>query len=413
MSKINVYNNWDPLEEIWLGDVWPSHFYDNLEPEVRDNFYYLTECTKEDLAAIQKKFEEFGVIVRRPHIEDDRSKHTITDKSSILLKPPICPRDDHAVVGNRLFYDGSQERWWKPILDLYTDQIFSHSKDSSIPDINGANMVKIGRDIIFDHAGIWEHTDGVGSLQQRKEEVFKRFKSFEERELVWFGDKHRLHFSTEGGHLDSCYMPAKEGIVLTTKHVDNYDEILPNWKQIGIRNPSYMAEKEDYQGNALFVSKDSQYRKVPTILRTKDFGPFRKWLGNLVGLMDHVPPHFNQYIHEFCKSWIGNYKETYFEVNVVPIDEHNLICVDTSGLFDNLFEELEKNGITCHTVPWRSRGFWDGGIHCITLDVRRRSTLKDYFPDRGENGIATVNSSVFSNSTEIFLKEYNQWKSAQ
>ena len=54
---INVHNNWDPLEEIWLGDTWPASFYDNLEGEIKDSFYQITEWSKEDLNVIQKKFE--------------------------------------------------------------------------------------------------------------------------------------------------------------------------------------------------------------------------------------------------------------------------------------------------------------------------------------------------------------------
>jgi hypothetical protein len=33
-------------------------------------------------------------------------------------------------------------------------------------------------------------------------------------------------------------------------------------------------------------------------------------------------------------------------------------------------------------VPWRHRYFWDGGLHCITLDLRRDGTQQDYFPNR-------------------------------
>mgnify|MGYP000082371399 CR=1 FL=1 len=92
---INVHNNWDPLEEIWLGDTWPTNFYDNIKnTEVKDAFYQLTEWTKEDLTAIQKKFEEFDVIVRRPAIDESkRELYTLNEKSTILRKPPICPRD--------------------------------------------------------------------------------------------------------------------------------------------------------------------------------------------------------------------------------------------------------------------------------------------------------------------------------
>lgn len=388
MNKINVHNNWDPLEEIWLGDTWPAHFFDNEEGEVRDSFYQLTEWTKTDLNAIQKKFEDFGVVVRRPHIDGSkRELYTINERSSILRKPPICPRDTHGVIGDKIFSVAGGDPTYKPLYDLYDGHIFK--KSENIPDILGSNIVKIGRDIIFDSA-----PDNTGSLEERKKKIFERFEYFELMEFKLFGSDYRLHFSAEGGHLDGCYMPVKENLVLTTAHFDAYDVILPNWKTIGIRSSSYMSE-------------EATYRHTNSMIGSR----FDKWEGNYSGMMDDAPHHFNNYIKKFCLDWIGNYKETYFEVNVVPIDENNLICIGTQNdVFEKLFTELEKNGITCHTVPWRTRGFWDGGIHCITLDVRRRGNLKDYFPERGEYGIKTVKCDFFA-STEHFYKEYNEWKS--
>tara|TARA_R110002126_G_scaffold64441_1_gene165054 strand:- start:103 stop:1329 length:1227 start_codon:yes stop_codon:yes gene_type:complete len=406
MNEINVHNNWDPLEEIWLGDCWPASFYDNLEKNVKDDFYQLTECTKEDLAAIQKKFEDFGVIVRRPVIdEDNKQLYTLTEKSSILRKPPICPRDHHGVVGDKLFIGGDLPQCYSPIYNSYDQSQVFHSNGIN-PAINGANMVKLGRDIIFDHVSLFFDTN-VGTNKQRKERIFKRVKLFEEQEGKMFGNDYRLHFSTEGGHLDSCYMPIKEKLVLTTKHFENYDAILPEWRQIGITSPSYIAELDGAKNYSNKVFQPGLWEQ-PALGADRTL---RKWLGNFAGMMDNAPDHFNAFVNEYCADWIGNYKETYFEVNVVPIDDKNLICIDTSGVFDNLFIELENQGITCHKVPWRTRGFWDGGIHCITLDVRRRGELTDYFPNRGEYGISTVRSKFFNKDTEKFFKEYSEWKS--
>lgn len=396
MNKINVHNNWDPLEEIWLGDTWPAHFYDNEQGEVKDSFYEITEWTKSDLAAIQKKFEEFGVTVRRPHIDESkRELYTINEKSSVLRKPPICPRDTHGVIGNNLFHIGNFDECYKPLYNLYdTNHVHNAHGHSRAPMILGSNIVKIGRDIIFDHLGA---EDSAGLLKQRKENIFLLFEQFKKINSEWFGKDYRLHFSTEGGHLDGCYMPVKENLVLTTNFFDSYDVILPNWKTIGIHSPSYTAEESTWRHRNR-LSYPGEHR-------------VNKWSGNHTGMMDHAPHHFNAYVKKFCKDWVGNYKETHFEVNVVPIDDKNLICIGSeSKMFEKLFIELEKNGITCHTVPWRTRGFWDGGVHCITLDVRRRGELKDYFPDRGDYGLKTVRCSLFNNSTEQFLEEYNAWK---
>ena len=64
LPRINSFTNWGRLEEVWLGDCYPAHFYDHLESEVRDIFYAITQKTQEDLAVIQRKLEEHGVQVR-------------------------------------------------------------------------------------------------------------------------------------------------------------------------------------------------------------------------------------------------------------------------------------------------------------------------------------------------------------
>ena len=69
LPKINSFTNWGRLEEVWLGDCYPAHFYDHLESEVRDIFYEITEKTQEDLTVIQRKLEELGVQVRRPQYD--------------------------------------------------------------------------------------------------------------------------------------------------------------------------------------------------------------------------------------------------------------------------------------------------------------------------------------------------------
>ena len=73
MSLVNSNCGFTKLEEVWLGDVYPASFYDHLSPAVRDAFYTITEWTKEDLAPIERKLQELGVVVRRPeyHNIDD------------------------------------------------------------------------------------------------------------------------------------------------------------------------------------------------------------------------------------------------------------------------------------------------------------------------------------------------------
>jgi hypothetical protein len=382
MKKPSVHNNWDPLEEIWLGDVWPSHFYDDFEdPIIRDAFYQITEWTKEDLNIIQKKLEELGVRVRRPYVDGPKESYQVyisNQKGFRLARPPITPRDSNAVVGDKLFFgDHDLRNCYKDLLAEYDPSHIYKSSMASIPNISGANIVKLGRDIVFDYAvdniGIKEAAEKGG----RKEIAFQTFDKFLKLENRMFGNDYRLHFATQGGHCDACFMPLQEGLLLASKYYKDYEIMFPGWETITLTDPTY----HGYQGNY-----------------DKNFVP-HKW--NLPGVRE--PSHVNDFIEKYCPDWIGNFTETFFEVNIVMIDEKNMLCM---GTHDTLFEKLARHGINCHVVPFRTRTFWDGGIHCITLDTIRRGEIKDYYPERGGYGVKSAVSSTFYFSTENFLKEY-------
>jgi hypothetical protein len=400
MNKISVHNNWDPLEEIWLGDVWPTHFYDDLESEVRDKFYELTEMTKEDLNIIQKKFEEFGVIVRRPHIDESNKEKYIDPVVKKLVKPPITPRDDSAVIGNKLFFAPHPLEAYKEFPSYYnTDEVYLPSDkttlDYGIGKLVGADIVKLGKDIILDTCieGIVANLSHATTLQNKKEFIFKLFLEYERKIFPMFKDDYRIHFATNGGHADGCFMPVKPGLVMTTRYWKNYDNILPGWEKISLRQPSFADSPAPLNPKA----------RNQEASNAKWFLPDPK-----TGKPQSVP-HFNRYVTRFCDKWFGNYSETFFEVNFVPIDENNIVCINGNDHNMDVFEELDKRGVKCHIVPYRTRAFWDGGVHCATLDVRRRGVLNDYFPERGSYGLKSITSSHFKDLTS-FLPQYEQWK---
>lgn len=385
MNKILVHNNWDPLEEIWLGDVWPSHFYDDIKDSaVRDAWYQVTEWTKEDLANLQKKLEEFNVVVRRPYVDGPKELYTDKDQGAPtygkLLKPPITPRDCNAVIGDNLYFsDGQLINCYRPLLDSYDQNYVKSSNNiNKIPFVSGANIVKLGQDIIFDreHHAVIKRGSKV-ETQDLKNSIFEDFYNFSQREIESFSQDYRMIYTANGGHADGCFMPVKPGLLLATGYWNDYDVFFPGWQTLNLSSPTYAHFTKGQRNSG-------------------------RWM--VPGL--NAPPHFNEYIEKYCPEWIGNFTETIFEVNMVMIDENNMLC---SGEHPTLFKALEHHGVTPHIVPFRCRTFWDGNIHCITLDIRRRAEKKDYFPERGANGLHMVRSELFDNNTEKFMSEYQQW----
>jgi hypothetical protein len=69
---------------------------------------------------------------------------------------------------------------------------------------------------------------------------------------------------------------------------------------------------------------------------------------------------------------------------MLVLDEKNVVAMKDHP---SLSEWLGKKGITVHTFDFRPRSFFDGGWHCLTLDIHREDTLTDLFPERGDNGV--------------------------
>jgi len=55
-------------------------------------------------------------------------------------------------------------------------------------------------------------------------------------------------------------------------------------------------------------------------------------------------------------------------VNMLSISES---CVLVNNHHPQVFEFLESHGVEPIITPFRHRWFWDGGVHCVTQDIRR------------------------------------------
>jgi hypothetical protein len=348
---INSHTNWAPLEEVWLGDVYPASWYDHLSSEVRDCFHEITEKTQQDLAVIQHKLEELGVHVVRPEYHNIEQ---FMDPRGYLRKPEITPRDIYLVYQNSLLGSCHENSPWKSALDRYRQD--SRSYVGFPPSFDhlgwmcGANTVRVGNDLYLDIM----HSHSKSTNEQKHQEFVDKVAP------LW--PNSRIHLLDNGGHVDSCFAVAKPGVLITSKYFDDYDRTFPEWHQVNVSEPEF------------FDQRHAAFRTGP-----QDNG---KWymtgMSNKLSFQDHVIQH--------ALDWIGDYTETFFEVNCLVVDEKNILML---GENEKVAAELERHGITVHWMPFRTRTFWDGGLHCLTLDIRRRDSAADLFPERGSQQVFT------------------------
>jgi len=330
LPAINSHNSWSRLEETWLGDVYPAGWYSHLDSQVRDVFQKLTEITQQDLTTIQQTLESFGVTVRRPKYH---SIDQYIDQQGQLIKPQICPRDYFVVIGNKLIGLTNQFTAWQHLLTEYSSDRRCTVISSANHCINGANVVRVGRDIIIDR------------------DVF---------DYIYHNEypEYRVQVVSNGGHMDGCFAILKPGLILANHYYEDYDRTFPGWEIIYLNNPTYHA------------APLTGYQQ-----------PYPVYNGKFFDTTVGTNRMFNDHVTQHALDWVGNYTETYFELNCLVIDEHNVVMLAENH---ELAEDLARREITVHWVPFRARSFWDGAMHCLTVDIRRQSSIEDFFPERGQ-----------------------------
>jgi N-dimethylarginine dimethylaminohydrolase len=156
-----------------------------------------------------------------------------------------------------------------------------------------------------------------------------------------------------GGHLDACFAILKPGLIIANRYWDDYETTFPGWDIIMLDNPTYSVGHKQ-------------------VLTPRPPGSNGKFWDTTVG----TNKTFNDHIIAHAMDWVGCYTETYFELNCLVIDESNVVMLGENLQIER---ELAQRGITVHWVPFRARSFWDGAMHCLTVDIRRVGQNTDYF----------------------------------
>ena len=207
-------------------------------------------------------------------------------------------------------------------------------KDLPINCISGPSLVRVGKDLFVD---VYTHSNVWGFICQWMVEASKEY---------------RINVSNTNGHSDGVFCPVARGLIASTYYKTDYSQSFPGW--------------EIFQ--------------IPEELNNFNHG--KNWLTNNPSIDNNKA--FSQHILDIANTWVGNFSETVPEVNMLVLDEKNVVAMKE---YAPLTEWLDKRGITVHCFDLRTRSFWDGGWHCLTLDIHRDDNKTDLFPERGENGV--------------------------
>ncbi len=352
-----VYTEYDPLEEVIVADSYAGGDLDHLFPnENLSQFNQILDETKEDFDKLADFLKAGGVTVKRPDVHHYDGHIAMPGFDVKFPMGPTVPRDQYKVAGKTVvqtytsltdrYFDGlsyynifsdmfdegynwiSQaapplvpvtpaDIWYMPGQDPGSNIYYSKLSDRIL--FHTATMFPVGDKIIID-------SDGPGS--KKGYEWLKR--NLPEFEFIENVGGHAENY----GHIDHGFIMIDDETVLHAG-INWVPQALRHLKLIDAKEFIPSPKTKEYKTN--FIAKGGRYEL--------------DWVENYLG------------------NWTGYNQDCCFDLNVLIIDRNNIIF---GRELPDLFKFLKTHGIDCHTVDQRHMLFWEGGIHCGTLDTKRR-----------------------------------------
>jgi N-dimethylarginine dimethylaminohydrolase len=346
--KVNTHNDWDPLEEIIVGhahnaritaDISTRSFsYANSSMEevlAQEGPYpqWVLDEANEDADGLASALTKLGVKVHRPKIIDWEQEFSTPDWKTKGWYS-WCPRDLILPLGDMLIETPSPVRARYFETRLYSDILYQAFEDGALwlaapkprllddsydfTDI-ATNPTLVNNEIVFDAPNIVR----VGRDLLYQVSNSGNLKGFNWLKRLLEPQGYRLHYSRlySFSHFDSTIIPLRPGLVLLNSSrvtPDNCPAIFAKWDKIYFEDCVVQGSKLD----------------------------------------GYLSP---------CSGYIG--------MNLLSVDQNTVILDDAQV---PLIRVLEKYKIDCVPVRFRHAMTLSGGIHCATLDLRRRGTLENY-----------------------------------
>ena len=345
MSVVWSCSEWDPLAEVVVGTpqnakyptadksaqfvVFPERPLDSL-PTGDFSARVLSE-TEEDLSKLVNVLQQQGITVRRPEPPDNHRTFSTTHWKAQGFHC-YCPRDILTVIGDVIIEspNAMRSRFFESF--AYRPILLDYLK-------SGARWVGAPKpmllDSLYEPSGVAERVlkndepvfDAANILRCGYDLLFLVSSTGNELGAQWLqqtlGTKYKVHLVKDvyyGSHIDSTFAMLRPGLVLCNParvNESNFPPLLKKWK--AIYSPPM----------------------VP---------------GALCG------------IDPIGSDWIG--------MNLLSLSP-NLVVVEKEQV--PLIKLLERQGLDVIPLSLRHGRLLGGGFHCVTLDVRRKGTMENYF----------------------------------
>ena len=330
MIPIKGYATFDPLKHCWIGSGFKTEWFKDLpiykNDKIMDPFKRIADETEEDYQTLEKILKDAGVQTHRSFLDMNK-----VGSLKNIFRPPVCPRDHFAVIGEKLYAVAGGSSGYSDVLKQIDRKNLEILNTSGV--LSTAQICRVGKDLW------WDLKEGV------PQEVVEKYKQ------SWIDEGFRVHTSNRGYHSDGAFCVVKPGCIVSLYEIQDYEKEFPGWDVLMI--------------------PDQGWNKVSKFLHIRDKVGGRWWLKG-----EEHNDQLIDFVNTWLNDWVGYVEETVFDVNMLSIDQNTVIC---NNYNKEVFDHFKKHKVEPIVFNFRHRYFWDGGVHCITQDLYREGTMEDYF----------------------------------
>lgn len=346
-----IYTEFDPLKEIIVGDSYNPGDLDHLLPtDSIDGFNKILEETKEDYEKLASFFVRNDVRVHRPVVHKFNKEVEFPNFNVNLPISPMVPRDAYMVMGNTVV------QTYTSLTDRYFDSI---------------SYYEIFKEL-FDRGYNWISQPAPMLQNLNKEENWFFDNKIYHKKL---NDKVLWHMATMLKAGDALiYNPLGPG---TDSGLEWVKRNLPEFRFVESRDT--IVKGFGHIDHGFIIIDDNTVicdgiHWVPKCLRDKKLIDIRKFLTPL-NIEKFEKDYFSsgskynlKWIEKYLENWKGYNQDICFDLNVVILDSKNILF---PRHIPELFAFLKTHGIECHVSEFRHYLYWEGSLHCSTLDIVR------------------------------------------
>ena len=351
----NIWNKWDTLETVMLGSFYSAEFFQDVKSDrIRSALTRIADEEAEDNAHYERVLKEHGVNVLRPELEPDSIMNHIDQEGRMgesfanslysIPRAPIAPRDCQFVLGNHLFCTSAEDHpsIISALKDYCEDIVHLHEMPLYAPNYTVVkDRLFIDTDVSMQSHVVPRNAD---QLSEHTNRIHKHLDN-----NINIIQKFYPHIQVErievGAHNDGCFHTVADGAIISVMDMDIYEKSFPGWDVL------YLPD-EDWNSVRKFIEHKIAIKK--------------SWW--LPGEEDN--DEFTHFVETYLQDWVGYAEETVSAVNVLMINPNTCCTVNATS---DMKQFMKKHGIDCVDIPNRHRFILDSGLHCKTLDLKRKS----------------------------------------